>query len=488
MYICGSFSKLVNQHRTKPNQMPPVEIEDLKKVIALMDLPDEHLHWILAHSEYQEYKDGDMIAKFGDPADIMWIGLSGKVNFYMAINGMQVYYFTFENNNVTGGIGGIMPYSRMKTHPGYSYASGEVKLLRMHKKHFAELEHLNPDFIQKLIGYMTERARIFATTQQHHEKVNALGILAAGIAHELNNPAAAINRIASTLTEKLHLNYTLTKNLLECNMTPLHIDSIRSLVAKKEAGLDKLAKRTSLQKLESEETITDWLEHHSITAREVAETFSEYGFSTRDLDEIYSEVGAASFPQVIPWLENLLSSQKIIADLADASNRISLLVGSIKSHVHMDRTNELQPTNVHQDIENTLTLLGFKLREKNITVQKDFCRDLPDIPAFVGELNQVWTNLIDNAIFAVEKNGTIIIKTACSPKQVTVQIIDNGNGIPKENLSRIFDPFFTTKKVGEGTGIGLDIVNRVVKSHNGEITVHSTAGRTEFIVSIPTRQ
>src|SRR5215203_1720740 len=177
--------------------MQSVMIEDLKSVIALSDLPDEHLHWILDHSEYREYADGDLIAKYGDPAEVMWISLKGKVAFYMYINGRQVYYFTFENNNVTGGIGGLLPYSRMKTYPGYSYALGEVKLLRIHKKHFAEMEQLNPDFIQRLIGYMTERAKAFATTQLQYEKVNALGTLAAGIAHELNNPAAAINEISN---------------------------------------------------------------------------------------------------------------------------------------------------------------------------------------------------------------------------------------------------------------------------------------------------
>ncbi|HEX5026566.1 MAG TPA: cyclic nucleotide-binding domain-containing protein, partial [Agriterribacter sp.] len=159
--------------------MQTATLEDLRKVIALRDLPDEHLLWIRDHSEYHEYADGDLVAKYGDPAEIMWFSMLGKVVFYMYINGRQVYYFTFENNNITGGVGGMMPYSRMKTYPGNSYASGEVKMLRMHKKHFAALEALNPDFIQRLIGYMTERAKAFATTQLQHEKVNALGLLAA---------------------------------------------------------------------------------------------------------------------------------------------------------------------------------------------------------------------------------------------------------------------------------------------------------------------
>ena len=189
--------------------------------------------------------------------------------------------------------------------------------------------------------------------------------------------------------------------------------------------------------------------------------------------------------QVLLWLENLISSQRLLVDLEDASNRISTLVNAIKSHVQMDRTNEMQLTNIHQDIDTTLTLLGHKLREKNISVIKNYCDDLRDIPAFVGELNQVWTNIIDNAIFALDKNGEIKIETTCSNKEVVVRIIDNGNGIPKDIITRIFDPFFTTKKVGQGTGIGLDLVSRIIKRHEGEIKVNSEPGRTEFIVCLP---
>jgi signal transduction histidine kinase len=468
--------------------MQPVAIEDLKKIIALSELPDEHLQWILDHSQYHEYADGDIIAKYGAPAEIMWIALSGKVNFYMYINGRQVYYFTFENNNVTGGVGGLMPYSRMKTYPGYSYALGDVKLLRIHKDHFHELELLNPDFIQKLIGYMTERAKAFAVTKLQHEKVDALGNLAAGVAHELNNPAAAIMGISDELNKRLNRNYELTKTLLQGSILPQHIENIHQLVEKKEMEEQPAVKLTSLQRLNMQDEMEEWLNENGITRLETAETFSEGGFTTGELENIRTDLGAPAFQLVIPWLENLISSRKIIKDLAEASSRISRLVGSIKSHVHMDRTNDLQPTNIHPDIENTLTLLGFKLRAKNIEVIKDFCADMPLIPAYIGELNQVWTNLVDNAISAMDKNGVLTIETICDAKNVTVKVIDNGSGIPPEILSRIFDPFFTTKKVGEGTGIGLDIVDRVVKRHNGEIKVNSVPGRTEFLVSIPAIQ
>jgi signal transduction histidine kinase len=468
--------------------MDTVSIENLRTVIALNKLPDEHLRWILDRSEYRAYADGDLIARYGEPAEVMWFSLQGKVAFYMYVNGRQVYYFTFENNDVTGGVGGLMPYSRMKTYPGYSYALGDVKLLRMNKKHFAELELLNPDFIQRLIGYMTERAKAFATIQLQHEKVDALGNLAAGIAHELNNPAAAIREIADELSKRLDRNYGLTKELLASEIQADHLQSIQLLVEKKERAAAGIQQESLLHRMAKEEELAEWLEANDVKEKGVAETFSEFGLTPGELEVLRNDLGRDAFCQVTPWLENLVSSRKIIKDLADASGRISRLVGSIKSHVHMDRSNDLQPTNIHNDIENTLTLLGFKLREKNIQVTKEFAKDLPEVPAYVGELNQVWMNLIDNAIFALDKNGRLKIRTTHTDKSVTVSVIDNGPGIPRDIQSRIFDPFFTTKKVGEGTGIGLDIVSRIVKRHSGEIKISSEPGNTEFAVCIPLTQ
>ncbi len=469
--------------------MSPITITDLRNVVALSDLPDEHLQWILDHSEYHEYEDGDFVAKYGDKAEVMWFLLEGTISFYMNINGQQVYYYTFENTSSIGGVGGLIPYSRLKIHPGYSYANGHVRLLRFHKDHFQELEQLNPAFIQKLIGYMTERARAFATTKLQREKVNALGSLAAGIAHELNNPAAAINSTSRELASRLSRNYELTEKLLVANLNAAQLQEVRNLVQKKEIEWPNLQKRTALQRMRSEDEVSDWLDTlHVPNKADVAETFSEFGFSTEELKALAGSIEKDAFVSVVEWLDNLLSSHKIIKDLDEASSRISNLVGAIKSHVHMDQTNEMQPSDIHKDIENTLTLLGYKLREKNITVRKLFYENLPHIPVYIGELNQVWTNLIDNAIFAVPKGGDIVIETSRDDKNIFVKIIDNGSGIPKEILSRIFDPFFTTKKVGEGTGIGLDLVQRIINRHNGEIKVNSIPGQTAFTVCIPLTQ
>jgi len=464
--------------------MREITIEELKNVIALNELSEEHLKWILDHSEPLEYEEGEIIAKTGDPADWMFFLIEGGIDYYMNVNGKLVYYYHFTNNEETGGVTGLLPYSRMKVYSGNSIVIERVRGLRFHKKYFPELEQLNPDLIQRLIGYMTERARYFATTQMQREKVSALGNLAAGIAHELNNPASAINRISYDLSNRLFLNMELTENMIRQGINADNIKYLRNKIVQKES--EPKQKLSALQKMNKEDELMQWLEDKGLPAdQEVVDTFTENGFTGEELEKLYDGLPKEELVQILLWIENLLSSQRVIKDLAEASTRISNLVGAIKSHVHMDRTNDKQPTDLHKDIENTLTLLGYKLREKKIVVKKSYCEDLQEIPVYVGELNQVWTNIIDNAIYAVSSDGEINIETSCDKRNVNIKIIDNGTGIPPEIQSRIFDPFFTTKKVGEGTGIGLDIVQRIIKRHNGEIKVHSVPGRTEFLICLP---
>ncbi len=384
--------------------MQPATIDELRSVIALSDLPDEDLQWILDHSETMEYEDGTCIIKTGEVLEHMIFMIEGKVTFYMDINGKLVYYFTFENDKMTGGAGGLLPYSRMKGSPGYSYAVGHVRGIQMHKKHFPALEHNYPDLVQRLIGYMTERARHFATAQLQHEKVSALGKLAAGIAHELNNPASAINRIAEELTKRIKCNFEFTEKLLKENISAEIIQKISAIVEDKEGQKVKLS---SMKRIQKEDEILDWFEENKFANnKHAAETFCDAGFEVNDLEKIRALTIDSSFPSLVGWLENLLILRRISTDLGDASARISTLVGAIKSHVHMDRTSDMQPTNINTDLENTLTLLGYKLRHKNIIVTKKFKEGLPEVPAYVGELNQVWTNIIDNAIYALPQGGS----------------------------------------------------------------------------------
>ncbi|MDP4220632.1 MAG: ATP-binding protein [Bacteroidota bacterium] len=464
-----------------------VTIEELRKVIALADSPEDLLRWILDRSELREYPDGIIVARTGDQAEYLIIILEGKLDYYADANGKLVYTYSFENDNVTCGISGLIPHSRMKVYGGSTFSVGNLRLLLLHKKYFPALEQLYPEFIQQLIGYMTERARSFATIQLQHEKVSALGKLSAGIAHELNNPASAISRISSELDKRLDLNYELTSKLLSDEVSAGQIERMRALAQSQDSA--KQGTLTALQRMEKEDDLADWFTDNGFKDnRQAAETFAEFGYSGHDLENLRAELNKDAFFDLLRWLENILISGRLLKDLADASGRISRLVGAIKSHVHMDRTNDVQRTSLQTDIENTLSLMGYKLRDKNIVVKKNYCQDMPMVEAFVGELNQVWTNLIDNAIDALEKNGELTIETSFDKKNATVRIIDNGAGIPKDIQSRIFDPFFTTKKVGQGTGIGLDIVKRIVNKHHGEIKVHSVPGKTEFVTCIPLSQ
>lgn len=459
-------------------------IEQLRKIVALRDVPDEHLHWIMDNSEYTEYEDGTVLSETGKPIDFLWFISEGKGKFYLDVNGKLVYYYTFENNTETGGVGGLLPYSRMVNAPGYTYAEGKVKVFMLSKKYFPELEKLNPQLIQRLIGYMTERARSFATLKLQYEKVTALGQIAAGIAHELNNPSAAIARIAAEMSDIMTQNYELTESLLFFKVNPEIVNCILTAAARN--ATEENTKIPLMQKIEREDEIAQWLGQNGIRENlNTSGTLVESGFTRDELQNVFSNINRESLGVVIRWLENFLTIKRIIRDLENSSSRIADLVNAIKSHVRMDRTNDMQSGNIHKDIEDSLTLLGYKLREKNITVKKNFCSNMRDIQAYIAELNQVWTNLIDNAVFSMDNKGTLTIETVCDEHDITVNIIDNGHGIPQENLSRIFDPFFTTKKMGEGTGIGLDLVMRIVKKHKGKIKVNSIPGRTEFTVRIP---
>ena len=469
--------------------MKPLTTTELRKVIALRDLPEKDLQWILDHGEYKEYEDGAIASRTGEPIDYMWMILEGKGNFYLDISGRLVHYYTFENNDKTGGVGGLLPYSRMKTAPGFTFIVGKGRIFLLHKKYFQQLEQLNPAFIQRLIGYMTERARTFATLQLQQEKVNELGKLSAGIAHELNNPASAITRISSELNRRLMLNYELTEKLLQYKINPEQVRAIHEKSMEKNQASENNPRITAIQKLEKEDEIRNWLEEKKcLECVEGSETFVEAGWNVADLENVLQHVGSEALSHVMRWLENLLASGLILKDLEEASSRISTLVGAIKSHVHMDRTNDWLPTNIHTGIENTLVLLGHKIREKNITVKKLFCESLPAIDGFVGELNQVWSNLADNAIYAMDQNGELVVETTHNDDSVTIRFIDNGRGIPPEISTHIFDPYFTTKHAGEGSGIGLDIVNRIIKNHNGNIVVSSEPGRTEFKITLPISQ
>jgi signal transduction histidine kinase len=245
---------------------------------------------------------------------------------------------------------------------------------------------------------------------------------------------------------------------------------------------------TLMQRTEKEDEMRDCLEDHGVqNADELAENFIEYGFTCEDMEEFKEYIPAAFVSPVFNWINSNLVTDKMVRDILESSERISDLVNSVKNFTHMDQGKGKEYTDIHSGIRNTLTMLHYRFKKGNIELIEDYDERLPKIKALVGELNQVWTNLIDNALDAMEGNGKgkLEIRTGEERGNVKVSIIDNGPGIPEQIRSNIFDPFYTTKDIGKGTGLGLDVVNRIVKQHRGSVKVQSVPGRTEFIVCFP---
>ncbi len=467
-----------------PEETASATLEDLRRVPVLRGLPDDVLRWVLEHGEIEEHSDGDVITRTGDSIDHLWLLLEGAFEFYMDVNGRLTYYYTFSHDPPSEGAGGLIPYSRLKASPGWAYAKGRVRGVRLHKSHFRELESISPELVQRLIGTMTERARTFATRKLQEEKISALGKLAAGLAHELNNPAAAIQRSAAELSVGVTKNYELTPALLVFGMSAEELRSVQEIVLGR-AGTREQRRLTLSERMRAEEELVERLVTYGIEQPEpLAEVLLESGVDAEALEQIRTIVGGQAFTAAIRWLCNLLRSTRVIRELEEAASRISALVGAIKSHVHMDRSGSTEPVDILSGIDNTLVILGHKIRSKNIQVSREYEKDLPRVLGHAGELNQVWTNLIDNAIDALDRDGKLSIRAGRNDDRVRIVVEDDGSGIPAEIQGRIFDPFFTTKRQGEGTGMGLDIVMQAVNRHHGEIKVHSRPGETRFQVTL----
>ncbi|WP_198940866.1 ATP-binding protein [Scytonema sp. HK-05] len=321
---------------------------------------------------------------------------------------------------------------------------------------------------------------------QQHEKLVALGKLAAGLAHELNNPATAARRATGHLCHKMEVLQTFAVRCIEQHLTPIQLERILDLKRDAFEHAARLKHLDSLALIDLEDELTGWLQSHGITdGWRLAPTLVAGGLNTLTLEAISSQVATNTLKDVLTWLETTLTTASVVNVLEQSTDRIFEIVKAVKAYSYMDRE-PLQNVDLHEGLDNTLTILGYKLKSHSIIVMREYLQNLPHISAHGSALNQVWTNLIDNAIDAVGSGGKVWVRTSSEKNYVAIEIADNGPGIPLEIQSRIFEPFFTTKQVGAGTGLGLEIAYRiVVGQHNGDIRCFSEPGETRFQVRLP---
>ncbi len=453
----------------------------IKDFEAFAGVKRETLEWLIERSEYLILEPGSYFFQPGDAIDQMIIVLEGKYSFQVPqANGLKDLG-TFSGGRVTG----VLPYSRMEVAQGYGTVKEKMHLLTFHRDGFQELVCKDYQLAKNLVATMTNRVRNFSDRRSMDEKLMSLGKLSAGLAHELNNPASAMVRSAQRLRDNIHQTPEKFKSVMTMRISHDQTDKVNKILFDK---IDSGVKNDlSLIERESQkDDILDWLEDAGIEeADEMAETYVDFGITEEDLDYIAEVTEHQFLPPILSWIESTLRKEILIEEIQEAANRIAELVKSIKSYSHMDRGDSIVKFDIHKGIRNTLIMLKHKIKKKAIFLDEVFDQSIPQIEAHPGELNQVWTNLVDNAIDAMGDEGKLTIKTYQEFGNVCIEISDTGKGIPAEHLNRIYDPFFTTKPVGKGTGLGLDIVRKIVLKHKGTIEVTSVPGNTTFKICIP---
>ncbi|CAN5179437.1 ATP-binding protein [soil metagenome] len=458
-------------------------LEKIRTVPEFKSVPEAQLQWLSDKGILRTFKDGEKVFAKGDEIVGFNVVFKGGVNLKYIQAGSLRDLGTYDPGEILG----RLPYSRMGVAVGEGFAVGETILFFLHKDLFPELVSHCYEITEALVHNMTDRVRDFTKQQQQNDKMMALGKLSAGLAHELNNPSAAIVRSADELKRLLSNVPDNFKAVIKIRTGDAEVDKLNDLVTGKIASCQ--GKPLSLkEKNVAEDDITVWLESNNINdAYELVETFAEFGIRKSDLDSIRSWTRSEDIFPVLGWVNQVLNTEKLISDIGEAAKRINVLVTSVKGYTHMDQAPEKQKIDMHLGIRNTLTMLNHKVKKNNIKLIENFQVDLPQAKIFVSEMNQVWTNIIDNAIDAMEgrPNSSLEIRTEKDREFIIISIIDNGPGIPQDIQHKIFDPFFTTKPVGKGTGLGLEVVQQIITQHNGKVTVRSVPGRTEFQICLP---
>ena len=450
---------------------------DLLRVPAFADLPEDQIIWFLGHAQELRLAAGNTYFRQGDPADAMFVIIEGQLQARGEISGETVV-FSAKPGDVTG----VLPFSRMKQFPLDARATTDATVLRFPSSLFPDLVQKMPELTKHLVGLMSDRIREATRMEQQRDRLASLGKLSAGLAHELNNPASAAKRATGQLREVLEKIRDASHELGTRDLTPLQKSEIEKLEASfiqhNEVPLDPL----KLSDLEGQ--IDSLLRSHGQNDLwQLAADLARKNIKPEALESLFSTLDADTARAALVRIAASVEVASLLNEIENGTSRISDLVRAIKEYTYMDQT-PVQNVDVVKSLETTLTILNHKLK-RGVVVQRDYQRVPLLVNSFGSELNQVWTNIIDNAIDAMGGKGELRVRTYRDDNCVVVEIGDNGPGISPDVRPHIFEPFFTTKRVGEGTGLGLDTTLRVVKKHRGNIEVSSKPGDTRFQVWLP---
>ena len=450
---------------------------ELLKVPVFADLPQDQIEWFLSQADSLSFKAGDVLMTPGAPADSFIVILEGEIQARGEFAG-ETMFITVEAGQVTG----RLPFSRMKTFTFGARALTDGRLLRFPEPKYQDLVQKMPELTQRLVGMMTDRVRETTRREQQRDRLAALGKLSAGLAHELNNPASAARRASSQLRAILTKIRDASHELGRRELTATQKAEIEKLEAciieHKDAPLDTLAMS------DLEEQLDSLLRSHGQNDLwQLAAGLAQRNIQPSLLETIFSEFEPATARAALVRIAAVAEVYSLLDEIESSSARISDLVLAIKEYTYMDQA-PVHDVDIVKSLESTLTILNHKLK-KGVNVVREYPRTPLLVDSFGSELNQVWTNIIDNAIDAMSGTGELRVRISRDDKCVVVEIGDNGPGISPDVQSHIFEPFFTTKGVGEGTGLGLDTVQRIVKKHHGSIQVESKPGDTRFQVWLP---
>jgi signal transduction histidine kinase len=455
---------------------------ELKGTDLLRSCSDTELDRLLAASSEVRLAAGEALFSDHDRADAVWVLLEGELIITKTIGGDEVVAdrlrpgaFLGEISLLTGAAAG----HRAHAHEG-------ARLIRVPGDAFLALMRSCPTVMETVLRTLAARVYKIAQFLHERERMAGLGTLAAGLVHELKNPAAAASRALALLGEQLAQLGPLGHRLAMHRWTREDGELLERLDAATCCIPEASKELDALDRSEREEAVAAWLERFGIERPwEFAPLLVDRGLGSAELERLAKGSDVAVVADALAWTERIVLVRQLLDEAAQSTTRIAELVRAVKAFSHLDTTT-LREVDVHETVESSLTILGHKLKQSRARVVREYDRSLPPIPSYGTELSQVWTNLLDNAADAVaQEGGTVVVRTARVTDGISVEVTDSGPGIPADVRGRIFDPFFTTKEAGKGTGLGLEIAKRIVLRHRGEIRVDSAPGRTTFSVRLP---